>query len=86
MADFGTAISDLKAGHRVTRPGWNGQGMYLELHKAGPDCPMTNDYIFMKTSDDNLVPWLASQTDMLAEDWTRTLNPETPAVAEPQTS
>ena len=30
---------------------------------------MTLPYIYMKTADDNLVPWLASQTDMLAEDW-----------------
>ena len=27
-------------------------------------------YIAMKTAQDNVVPWLASQTDMLAEDWT----------------
>lgn len=26
-------------------------------------------YIAMKTAQDNVVPWLASQTDMLAEDW-----------------
>ena len=27
------------------------------------------DAIYMKTADDKLVPWLASQTDVLAEDW-----------------
>jgi hypothetical protein len=26
-------------------------------------------YIAMKTAQDNVVPWLASQTDMLAQDW-----------------
>lgn len=26
-------------------------------------------YIAMKTAQDNVVPWLASQTDVLAEDW-----------------
>ena len=30
---------------------------------------MTLPYIYMKTADDNLVPWLASQTDILAQDW-----------------
>ena len=28
------------------------------------------DAIYMKTADDKLVPWLASQTDVLANDWT----------------
>ena len=27
------------------------------------------DAIYMKTADNKLVPWLASQTDVLAEDW-----------------
>jgi hypothetical protein len=26
-------------------------------------------YVMMKTADDSFVPWLASQTDILAEDW-----------------
>lgn len=26
-------------------------------------------WIGMKTADNKFVPWLASQTDMLAEDW-----------------
>lgn len=26
-------------------------------------------YIAMKTAQENVVPWLASQTDVLAEDW-----------------
>jgi len=26
-------------------------------------------YLMMKTVDDSFVPWLASQTDILAEDW-----------------
>jgi hypothetical protein len=26
-------------------------------------------YIAMKTAQENVIPWLASQTDMLAEDW-----------------
>jgi hypothetical protein len=30
---------------------------------------MTLPYIYMKTAQDDLVPWLASQTDVLAEDW-----------------
>lgn len=61
--DFGWALDQLRDGERVRRRGWNGKGMYLELQVHD------EHYIYMKTADDNLVPWLASQTDMLALDW-----------------
>lgn len=67
--DFGEAIRALKKGKRVTRPGWNGKGMWLELQKPDENSKMTLPYIFMFTADKHLVPWLASQTDVLAEDW-----------------
>lgn len=67
--DFGWALMQLKQGKRVCREGWNGRGMWLELQEPDTSSRMTLPYIFMKTVDDNLVPWLASQTDMLAEDW-----------------
>lgn len=75
---FGQALDALKAGHRVARAGWNGKGMWLKLvptalaefvafqHVALDALP----WIGMKTADDKFVPWLASQTDMIAEDWT----------------
>jgi hypothetical protein len=74
---FGDAIEALKAGKRVARAGWNGKGMWLGLHTEGgtfirEECGTEieyADYITMKTADNKLVPWLASQTDMLAEDW-----------------
>jgi hypothetical protein len=76
---FGLAIEALKLGKKVARKGWNGKGMWLsyldpynnkqfdlfEKEIEGIFIP----YIGMKTSDNNYVPWLASQTDMLAEDW-----------------
>jgi len=75
--DFGWALGALKNGKKVSRTGWNGKGMWLELVPA--DCwtklfGNTTDYencpfISMKTADDKIVPWLASQTDLLAEDW-----------------
>lgn len=73
---FGAAIEDLKAGRRVSRAGWNGKGMWLQLVTASQSyLPGLNLYclpfIAMKTANDELVPWLASQTDMLAEDWER---------------
>jgi len=79
---FGGAIAALKFGFKVARKGWNGKGMYLFLVKAtsfGPlPLPVEHgtlglafvDSIAMKTATDTVVVgWLASQTDMLAEDW-----------------
>jgi hypothetical protein len=67
--NFGKALEALKTSNRVARSGWNGKGMWIELQRPDLGSKMTLPYIYMKTADDNLVPWLASQTDMLAEDW-----------------
>jgi hypothetical protein len=73
---FGQAIAALKAGSRVARAGWNGRGMYLRLVTtwSGNIGPAPEQYallpfICMRTVQADFVPWLASQTDMLAEDW-----------------
>ena len=83
--NFGQAIELLKQGKLVARKGWNGKGMYLLLVSGeairysinqtygdgivdSAGLPVLNA-IYMKTADDKLVPWLASQTDMLSEDW-----------------
>ena len=67
--NFGEAIEALKNGDRVSRSGWNGKGMWLGLQWPNQDSKMTLPYIYMSTVNVDLVPWLASQTDMLAEDW-----------------
>ena len=67
--DFGWALDRLKAGMKVARRGWNGKGMWLNLQVPDAHSKMSLPYIYMKTADDHQVPWLASQTDMLAEDW-----------------
>lgn len=81
--DFGSAIMNMKAGHKVARKGWNGKGMFLFLaDNIDFDTPadltcvkdlkgdLTCPSIVMKTADNKfVVGWLASQTDMLAEDW-----------------
>jgi hypothetical protein len=79
--NFGQAIELLKQGNKVARQGWNGKRMFLVYfspvaHSAemlsveglGHSYPLL-PYILMKTADDMLVPWLASQTDILSEDW-----------------
>ena len=76
--DFGQAIEMLKKGLKVARKGWNGNGIFIELQVPDAHSKMTQPYIFidtlgLQTSNPNApkgrVPWLASQTDMLAEDW-----------------
>ena len=77
---FGDALKALKAGQRVARAGWNGKGMWLWISEpldefctkvfvCGDDAFEAAPWIGMKTADDKFVPWLASQTDVLAEDW-----------------
>ena len=83
ILNFGQALEQLKLGSKVAREGWNGKDMYL--YKANQELPYPpladgekweegvfekSEFIVMKTADKKLIPWLASQTDLLAEDWT----------------
>lgn len=67
--NFGGALQALKDGERVARAGWNGKGMWLKLQRPDVTSKMTLPYIYMSTVTGDLVPWLASQTDILADDW-----------------
>ena len=67
--DFGWMLSHLKKGFKLTRSGWNGKGMWLELQTPDKHSKMTLPYIYMRTVNGDRIPWLASQTDMLSEDW-----------------
>ena len=81
--NFGQALEALKQSKKVAREGWNGKNMFLFYNNGLQNaiglrarqenfikeildvCP----FLVIKTADDKLVPWLASQTDVLAEDW-----------------
>lgn len=67
---FSDALVALKAGDAISREGWNGPGQKLELQTPDEHSKMTIPYIYITTVQGDLVPWLASQTDLLAEDWT----------------
>jgi hypothetical protein len=67
--DFSEALKALKEGSRAARSGWTGTGMWLELQCPDAHSKMTLPYLFMSTAQGDLVPWLASQTDILATDW-----------------
>lgn len=83
---FGEAIRLLKNGKRVARAGWNGKNMFLFLVQGSKDLTVNREplmsilgkgakftyqpHVDMFTADGTIVPWLCSQSDMLAEDWT----------------
>ena len=67
--NFGQALEVIKAGGAVAREGWNGKNMWIYL---SPSHPAVEDCIVMKTAQGKVQPgWLASQPDMLAEDWVK---------------
>jgi len=79
--DFGSAIKMVKTGKRIAREGWNGKNQYVELATnisyviaAGEVVNVNHDAIgnkalaFVGTSGVQL-GWLASQADLLSEDW-----------------
>lgn len=73
--DIGKALDAMRAGGKAARKGWNGKGMYL-LHAEGGTFSQEGlvmgdliQFIVMKTAQDEFVPWLCSQTDLLATDW-----------------
>jgi len=68
--NFGDAITHLKDGNKkVARSGWNGKDMWLKLQMPDEHKKMTLPYIYMNTVDGEFVPWVASQADMLSDDW-----------------
>ena len=84
MSNFADALWGLKQGHKVAREGWNGKGMFLFLVPGSRftvnRAPLLGIYpegtvidyqphIDMKTAQDTVVPWVASQSDILADDW-----------------
>lgn len=82
--NFGLAIEAMRKGFKVCRAGWNGKGMFLFLvpgstfrvnrppllgiYEEGTEVEY-HAHIDMKTETWKIVPWLASQTDMLSDDW-----------------
>lgn len=83
MISFSEALDAVKQGKLIQRLGWNGKGMFVYYVSPGSypakmesikgkfenDMVPYGAYLAMKTAQGNVVPWLASQTDILAEDW-----------------
>ena len=86
---FSEALSGIKNGELWARTGWNGKSMFVFLVNGSTfevNRPPLNvifsegtviDYrahIDMKTADGSIVTWVASQTDLLADDWEQVTN------------
>lgn len=80
--NFGEALEALKSGKKVERSGWDGKGMYVYYVPAASYVSVTDiaksqfgsttpyrAYLAMKTVNDEVVPWVISQSDALEEDW-----------------
>lgn len=74
--DFGQALELLKLGHRVFRTGWNGKNIWICLQAPDAESKMTLPYLYIEYPvghpaypEGSRVPWLASQTDLLSDDW-----------------
>lgn len=78
--NFSKALEAVRIGARITRKGWNGKGLWIEVQRPDANSKMTRPYLFIVSPPGSTsqfggtqklerVPWLASQTDILAEDW-----------------
>lgn len=66
---IGWAVQKMRNGARVARTGWNGPGQHLQLQVPDLNSKMSLPYVYITTVQGQRVPWLASQTDLLATDW-----------------
>jgi hypothetical protein len=82
--NFSQALDEIKAGKKVARSGWNGKNMFvflvpgsrftvnraplLGIYPEGTEIDY-HAHVDMRTATGQIVPWLVSQTDLLADDW-----------------
>lgn len=64
---FGLAIEALKKGLKIKLPYWSND-VFLSLQKPDKNSKMTHEYIYV-TSRFGLVPWVATQIEILSESW-----------------
>ena len=72
---FSVALEEVKKGKSIQRKGWNGSGLVVKTQFPDVNSKMTLPYLYIeypvdaKTTPGAKCPWLASQTDIMAEDW-----------------
>ena len=66
---FGKAIEAMKDGKCVARQGWNGKGQWVALQVPDEHSKMRRPYFYICPVGGDLVPWVPSVSDCLADDW-----------------
>lgn len=66
---FSEALELLKVGKKVTRTGWNREGMSLAIQHPDEHSMNKQSYIYIEPGEGQRVPWVASQPDLLSSDW-----------------
>jgi len=66
---FSQALDAVKQGAWIQREGWNGKGLLVKAQFPDEHSKMTVPYLYIEYPDGLRCPWLASQTDIMAEDW-----------------
>ena len=69
MHGIGWAVKQMQNSNQVTRLGWNGRDMWIAIENPDEESDMDLSYVYMRTVNGNLIPWLCSQSDLLATDW-----------------
>jgi len=75
MASFSDALIKVKIGYKIQRKGWNGKDLWVHAQFPDKNSKMTHPYLYIEYSKDHplypgaRIPWLASQTDIMADDW-----------------
>ncbi len=68
---FELALIGMRNGKKFARRNWNGKDMFVSIQSPDVNSKMTEAYIYMTIlkGDEKRIPWVASQKDLLANDW-----------------
>ena len=75
MMNFSQALEQVKTGMPIAREGWNGAGLCVKAQFPDVNSKMSLPYLYIEYPADHKkypgakCPWLASQTDIMADDW-----------------
>lgn len=74
--DFSDALDCAKDGAKIARNGWNGKNIWVAVQRPDEHSKMTQPYLYIEypvghpaNPNGSRTPWLASQGDLMAEDW-----------------
>jgi len=69
LFNFSEALELLKDNFKVCRNGWNGKDVFIKAQFPDENSKMNLPYLYIEYPDGRRCPWLASQTDLMSNDW-----------------